>query len=126
MGVIRYIFIKIYGGNGVQPILLRFCLFLFTVMPRTYRRITTKGDWSSEALAAAMEAVDGGRLSKREASRTFGIPLTTLCARLKNNDTSEARMGCEAVLTPEFEDELARQIIHMSQLFYGATADQVK
>ena len=95
-------------------------------MPRTYKRITTKGDWSSESLAAAIEAIKSGTLSRCEVSRRYKIPLTTLCGRLKKNDTSEARMGCAAVLTPESEEELACQIIHMSQLFYGATADQVK
>ena len=46
-------------------------------MPRKYIRTTHRGQWSTEALQAALAAVKSG-LHLREAAKTFGIPATTL------------------------------------------------
>ena len=46
-------------------------------MPRKYIRRTCRGQWSTEALQAALAAVQSG-MNLREAAKKFGIPATTL------------------------------------------------
>lgn len=46
-------------------------------MPRKYIRRTCRGQWSTEALQAALAAVKSG-MNLREAAKKFGIPATTL------------------------------------------------
>ena len=46
-------------------------------MPRKYIRKTYRGQWSTEALKAALAAIKCGT-NLRKAARKFGIPATTL------------------------------------------------
>ena len=54
-------------------------------MPRKYTRTTCRGQWSTEALQAALAAVKSG-MHLREAAKKFGIPGTTLHRHYKGKD----------------------------------------
>ena len=53
-------------------------------MPRRYTRTTCRGQWSMEALQAALAAVKSG-MHLREAAKKFGIPATTRHRHHKGN-----------------------------------------
>lgn len=94
-------------------------------MPRTYKRITGRGSWTSTQLTAALNAVRTGR-SVRDVARRFSIPRSTLQKRLKNNNVSDASMGRTSVFTKDEEEVLEKQVITLSKHFYGISPTEIK
>lgn len=100
--------------------------FLFMLqMPRQYKRISTKGSWTSENLRAALTAIDEGA-SIRQASLRFSIPRSTLQDRIKNRNTERAVLGRKSVFTIEQEKELVAEIINLSKTFYGLSSTEIR
>ena len=63
--------------------------------------------YSKEAMAAALEAVRSGGMSRHEASRRFGVPRTTLKDKLNGRYGDAGSIGRKPFLSPEEEDGLA-------------------
>lgn len=94
-------------------------------MPRTYKRKTTRGSWTSETLQEALAAIENGR-HLREVSRSFAIPRATLQDRRRNGRVAKVQLGRRPVFTQKQERELAEQIINLSKLFFGITPAQIQ
>jgi hypothetical protein len=60
----------------------------------------TKGKWTSETLEEAMDAIEGGIISSRKASRHCNIPFTSLSNHLYGKTTFR-KLGSTCVLTEE-------------------------
>ena len=53
-------------------------------MPRTYKKKTEHGSWSSESLANAIDAVKQG-MSQTSAAKRYGISISTLHRHYRGN-----------------------------------------
>lgn len=64
-------------------------------MPRKYCRKFCKprATWTEEALIEAMEKVQSGEISKREAERRYKIPARTLGRRIETGRSEKGRLG---------------------------------
>ena len=100
-------------------------------MPRNYTKKTNpRALWSSESLNSALRAIKNG-MSQRQASRSFGIPKTTLLDYMKrSNQTgtipSKKQMGGAPVFTPDQEKEIKEYVLLLSKLFYGITKTELR
>lgn len=94
-------------------------------MPRTYVRKTNKASWTLEELQAAIAAIKNGR-SVRGVSQTFNIPRSTLQKRIKTNDSSAPSLGRSSVFSKQQEKVLADHVVHLSNLYYGITKEEIK
>lgn len=55
-------------------------------MVRHYEKKSSRGEWSKESMASALENVKEGRMSCLASANVFKIPEATLRRRLKKND----------------------------------------
>ncbi|XP_004212505.2 uncharacterized protein LOC101237170 [Hydra vulgaris] len=100
-------------------------------MVRTYIRKTTRGvngNWTSENLCLAFEAVQKSSSSINQASTNFGIPESTLrryiCKSPENYPVNNGRF--RKVFSDEMEKSLIDYIVHLSMCYYGFTALQLR
>lgn len=75
-------------------------------MVRSRERKTHKANWTEENLKRAIEAVQNG-VSKKKASKDFGIPRSTLRDRLKSNEISKPTLGRKPVFSSDQEKQIA-------------------
>ena len=98
-------------------------------MPRKYIRQTNRGSWSCESVTNALNAVRMRGVSVKAASERFGIPRSTLRDRLKGDgpveETAAPRLGRAAIMSEEFEKDLAERVMYLSKVFYGVTTDKI-
>lgn len=95
-------------------------------MPRHRERTTTKGKWTKEELAKAVEAVSAGN-SLRSTARKFGIPFSTLQDRIKKNvPITGPSLGRHSTFSAEVEKGMAENIKLLAKLFYGLSPLQVR
>lgn len=95
-------------------------------MPRNYKRSTNKAAWSVNELNQAIDQLKSGRMSLRQASRSYGIPKTTLQKRSKSNIISNPNMGRKTIFTAEQENDLVDHIITLSKLFHGISVIELR
>lgn len=55
-------------------------------MVRHYEKKSSRGEWSKESMASALENVKEGRMSCLAAANAFNVPEATLRCRLKKNE----------------------------------------
>lgn len=70
-------------------------------MPRKYIRKTgakPRATWTEEQLVTAIEKVQSGEISKREAQRSYNIPVRTLSRRIKSGNTHKGALGPDGKL----------------------------
>lgn len=79
-----------------------------------------RGKWNSNDLIKAIEDVKAG-MSKREASRNYSIPLSTLRDRIKSDIKNDPSLGCKTVLSQEQEKLLVQRLLYLANIFYGIT-----
>lgn len=89
-------------------------------MPRTYIRKTEKAKWTSEDLAKALKSIQEGS-SIRSASKTSGIPFSTLKERIKLKTLGDPSLGRKCDLPLEHEEALSVHVKKLSKVFYGLT-----
>lgn len=94
-------------------------------MPRRYQRKTAKASWTSEALQAALLAIESGR-AVPEVSRSFGIARATLQGRHRTGNVSKPQLGRRPLFSAEQEIELLNKVITLLKLFYGIWPSQIK
>lgn len=75
-------------------------------------------------MGEALEAVHNKKMSIRQASRTFHVPLTTLSDRVSGRVTRETP-GPDPVLTKAEESRLAEWILSMNNIGHGPTRVQI-
>lgn len=107
-------------------------------MPRNYKKKTTRGEIPIDIFVRAYEEIKNGRMSIREAAKSFNIDKMTLyrykVKTEKNIDTPEetekdVHMGYakhRQILSDELEDELCRYILVSSKIYYGLTPKNVR
>jgi len=67
----------------------------------------------------ALDSIQNG-MSKKKASKVFGIPRTTLIARMKNSGHVPTNLGrFKPVFDEEFDQQLKVHVIEMQKRFYG-------
>lgn len=96
-------------------------------MVRNYQKKTTRGSWSLSSVHSAVEAVQKGELSLREASAVYNVPKSTL-ERHKNNKVEKpGSLGrFQPVLDNDFERELVGYCIEMQQRMFGLTMKELQ
>lgn len=94
-------------------------------MPRNTQRTTEKAQWTSDALLTAIAAVKSG-VSIRRAAKDHSIPFSTLQERIKSADVTGPRLGRKAVFSPEQEASIVKQLITLSNMYYGLTPLQLR
>jgi len=55
-------------------------------MVRHYKKKSSRGEWSKESMASALENVKVGRMSCLAAANAFNVPEATLRRRLKKDE----------------------------------------
>lgn len=71
-------------------------------MPRKYFRKPSdkpRGSYTEQQLATAIEKVQSGEISKREAERRYGVPARTIGRRIKSGKSGKGSLGPEGILT---------------------------
>ena len=81
--------------------------------------------WSQEDLEAALNAVHEENLSLREAAGRYGIPKSTISTYLTGKSVIGKKPGPATILTPGEEKKLLDYALHMSEIGYGRTKDQL-
>lgn len=92
-------------------------------MPKARVRKTNKASWPEAAMRGAIQAVREGS-KVREASRKYSVPFSSLRDRL-NKGYYAPSMGRNAIFSKEQEAEIKKQLLTLSQMFYGLTPLQV-
>ena len=75
-----------------------------------------KFNYNHEAMQNALDAVEKGGMSKRKASKCFGVPRTTLSDKLSGRTPRERKMGHSPILTEQEEHDLVKLVNHSFQL----------
>jgi hypothetical protein len=93
-------------------------------MVRNYKGGSTKNNWTDAQLAAAMRDLHLGKATINSASKTYGIPWTTLSDHFKGK--SIKRYGGRAtVLSKEEEQEIVLTCVALQELGFGLTQNTV-
>ncbi|XP_074028700.1 uncharacterized protein [Leptinotarsa decemlineata] len=88
-------------------------------MPRTWKRKTDKGLWTSEDLLRGARLVANG-MGIRKAALQCNIPYQIFQRRLKKGNLQySAQLGRRPRFTIEQEKEMAAHLIKLSNMFYG-------
>lgn len=103
-------------------------------MVRTYKRTTDRAQWSEETMTNAVKAVLENRMGTLLASKTFGVPRTTLQRKVNHarqfpNIPPKIKVALgpkTTVFTIAEEKELASYIVDMESRLFGLTARDVK
>ena len=89
-------------------------------MGRIYVRKTNRASYTQEAMQEALNAITSGQLSKRKASKQYGIPRPTLIKRLKNVEHQPTSLGrFRPVFDSAFDRELVDYALEMQRRCYG-------
>ena len=94
-------------------------------MVRHYLRKTEIGSYSLENLALALQAIRNGA-SKRNVSKHFGIPRSTLIKKLKTGENSIVLGRFRRVFDDTFETELMQYCIEMQSRCYGLSMVELR
>ena len=101
------------------------CFRLNTI--RNYIRKTDKASYSNRDLQAALSAVTSGEMSKRQASKQFGIARPTIIKRLKNPGHTPVKLGhFKQVFDAEFEKEIIEYALEMQKRCYSLSVSDLR
>ena len=81
--------------------------------------------WKKEDLERAIESVQNGSNSIRQAALLYNIPKSTLQAYTSTNADIDRRPGPATILTAEEEHKLVQWCIEMAAIGYGQTRQQL-
>lgn len=86
--------------------------------------------WTTDTMGSALSAVQNGDMGLRAASRSYGVPVTTLKRHLDEAnmyavETSMYR-GRPQTLPPEPENKLVEHILESERMFFGFTRIDVQ
>uniref|UniRef100_A0A146KT86 Tigger transposable element-derived protein 6 n=1 Tax=Lygus hesperus TaxID=30085 RepID=A0A146KT86_LYGHE len=105
-------------------------------MPRKYKRKTSRGSWSSESMVLAVRAVLDNEMGYLKASRTYGVPQSTLEDRVRkirkgevspNKGSQKKGLGRHhPVFSKTQEEELVKYILVMEERLFGLTLTDVR
>lgn len=92
----------------------------------TKRKAETKTrKWSKEAMEQAMQEVQGGRLTSRQAAKKFGVPKSSLSDRLTGKVSVDPVQGRKQLLIPEDENSLVEYCLYSASQGNPLTKTQV-
>ncbi|KAI4469504.1 helix-turn-helix psq domain [Holotrichia oblita] len=95
-------------------------------MVSKYKRTTNQQEWSSENMKQALEAIKNKEMGWLKASKTFGVPATTLRRRAKSDTGCKKKLGRYAVTFPEeLEEALCRRVLELESRLFGVTAKEL-
>ena len=96
-------------------------------MVQTYKRKTQQKQYGEGQLQRAMEMVQSGDMSKRQAFIQLGIPRSTLAKRMKQPGYEPMSLGrFKRVFNNESERELVEYATEMQNRFYGLTISDLR
>lgn len=81
--------------------------------------------YTEETLARAIEEVRANKLSLRKAALQYGVPKSTLSMYVAGKLELGAKRGPASILSAEEEQRLVDYAVHMGQIGYGCTRDQI-
>lgn len=90
-------------------------------------RTSTQHSWSEESMINAISAVRQENMSINEASKTFGVPLSTLFRRCKKVDENVTQLAKKQlgrfrpVFTEKQENDLKSHVLSMEKRLFGLT-----
>lgn len=97
-------------------------------MPTFYQRkgVPNRGQWTEESLHKAMDAVRKKEMGVNEASRSFGVPKTTLKRRLKSNNVIKKSLGPPSILGEVNERKIVGHIKKLQKYGFAPTRNSVR
>lgn len=110
-------------------------LFYFDCLRMTSTNTTTKEKtrqtWDKEAMANAIKAIRDKQMGFLKASKTYGVPKTTLIRLSKMEDQSLSdvtnhKLGRKSTLPSELEAELCDYILEMEKSGFGLTRRDIR
>ena len=99
-------------------------------MPRTWKRKTQRGQFTDADLNSAIQKVQKGEMSKREACRSYKIGRATLDRYLEKTmggekATKVSKSYSNTVFSESEEKALASYIVECGQMFYGLSTNDL-
>ncbi|KAJ8972235.1 hypothetical protein NQ317_017559 [Molorchus minor] len=100
-----------------------------------YKRKTNRQSWNADCMRQAVEEVLEGRMGYLKASKVFGVPRTTLEARVKKvkkgvvrrEDSAKKGLGYhKPVFSPAQEEQLVQHILSMEARLFGFTLNDLR
>lgn len=88
------------------------------------KRRTPAPSYSADELSTAIDRIEKKELSYRKAESMYGIPRSTLHDHVVGKATS-SRRGPATILTPAEENMLVQWSLHMADIGYGRTREQL-
>ena len=82
--------------------------------------------WSQKELASAIETIKKENFSLRMAAERFGVPKSTLYNYLHRKSKIGIKPGPSSILNPDEEAKLVQYAIHMTEIGYGQTKQQLQ
>ncbi|KAK7497801.1 hypothetical protein BaRGS_00010935 [Batillaria attramentaria] len=114
--------------NGTN--LMVSCYEPYTACPMTAVRMAEGGKmqkrakWTNEEIQLALFQVTSSTMGLREASRAYGVPVSTLKRHLDKQNKfaiGKRQLGRPTIFTTEMEDEFAHHILQMESMCFGYT-----
>ncbi|KAK9878762.1 hypothetical protein WA026_023742 [Henosepilachna vigintioctopunctata] len=95
-------------------------------MVRTYKKKSSRGNWSVESMKHAIDAGLSKSAGYRKAAQLHGVPQTTLerhVAKIRKGEVSlnSAPGNFKPVFSKQEEEELVRYLKDMEKLLFGLT-----
>ena len=81
--------------------------------------------YTEDSLQLAIQDVRCNKLSLRMAARQYGIPKSTLSLYVSGKLQIGARRGPASILSPEEEQRIVDYAVHMGEIGYGRTREQI-
>lgn len=94
--------------------------------PRTETRITADSDSWESNIKAALEAIEEGRMSYRQAHEAYGISVTTLTRRKNGAKPRRQVQMLSRKMTPAMEDSIVHWILWERRNNRPPTQEQVR
>lgn len=97
-------------------------------MPTFYKRKrdSTRGQWTEEDLKNAANAVKNENMSIRQASKTYGVPWSTLKRRLESNCFEKTPLGPTSILGDTNENKLVKHIKKLQMFGFAPSRTEVR
>ena len=90
------------------------------------RRKGEKISYTEETMLSAVASIKNGTMSYRVASRTYGVPIATLCDKIKNRvPLAIVRPGRHTVLSPTIEKRILDYMLVSSKIGYAITRNEI-
>ena len=108
-------------------------MYLYMIVMSTVMLFTFSFDMASasgptytkESVLLAVEDVRSNKLTVRKAAQQYGIPKSTLALYVSGKLQTGVRPGPASILSPEEEQRIIDYAVHMGQIGYGRTREQI-